>query len=539
MLGVKQPSDMASRSSVIAPGTETGDRPVLTWKWVQPKRQYRLGRFLACCIEDQAIQLAAAKSIGTRQTLVDVRKVYIASPKATGEERAIFIANTLREYVAEFGGRYPNISICISGPETAYRTLEMPALSRRELAAALVFEAKRNLPFPVEQSVFDYRTIQESTDKGSNGIKVALLAATGRLLTENLAPFDQLNLEVEHVYHVQDVIGQMLRNIRRFSEAKSYAVLNVKQDTTEISFYAGSNLEFTHLSNIGSAFLARRSDPTVFEYFSESLAGELQNSLDYYTGQFSTEFSSQVYIYGDLAYSDDLVNMLTDRFGFSFMRFPIGGISCTGSSREECQSTLPVCLPATAAALCTARLANLLPPNRKNQLRIRHINRLGIVAALLLGLALITGWIMQRMSVTSAQERLGASSRQLEIYRGSEAYAAYSRIKQQIAVDQSYLEKIRQSPSFLGLSLKELSRLTPSSIRLSDLDYNASQPNQNLELRGEVRSTTVPPEIILAEYVEALTSSPFYADITVKRHVKRRVGDQFRLEFELTAKATV
>ncbi len=59
----------------------------------------------------------------------------------------------------------------------------------------------------------------------------------------------------------------------------------------------------------------------MFEYFAESLASEIQNSLDYYSGQFASRFGSQLYIYGDLAYSDDLIELLDNRFELEFRAF--------------------------------------------------------------------------------------------------------------------------------------------------------------------------------------------------------------------------
>jgi hypothetical protein len=250
------------------------------------------------------------------------------------------------------------------------------------------------------------------------------------------------------------------------------------------------------------------------------LATEIQNSLDYYAGQYSSQFSNQIFVYGDLAYSDELIGKLTDRFGLSFSRFPADMLSFVHRRNLDFEDTLPVCLPVAAAAISDCRLADLLPEEAKASRSARTINRLGWTATVAATALLTTAWLTQIGQVKTANEDLRRLQQEVDKFRASEMFATYNHLKRNIAVSQSFLTKAKESPSYLNLNLKELSRLTPAPVRLQILDYRAGSGERNLNLSGVIHTSDTPPELALAELVENLEGSPFYTDVRVDRNVK-------------------
>jgi Tfp pilus assembly PilM family ATPase len=518
------------------PESPSNERKAVSLNWRLPKRQLQLGRRLAFSVDDEAVQMAAASHMGSKISLLSVRKTYIPRSAESSSARHAFVLGAIREFVAEFGGRSPSVSVTVDGQETALRTILMPRLKPRELSAAVTYEAKRQIPFPVEDCHFDFRTIQHVTGGAEHQLKVAVLAATRRLVQEKLTPLQELDLEVGQVYHAQDVIGQLLPSLPHFNPDMDYAFINVQRDRSEVSYYHGNNLAFFHVSSLGSSFLANRSDPTMFEYFSESLATEIQNSLDYYSGQYSAQFSNEIYIYGDLAYSDELIGRLTDRFGLSFVRFPAELLSFVHRRNLPFEDTLPVCLSAVAAAVCQAKLANLLPDTLKAVRRRRTANRLGVAAIAMLTGLLSISWLGDVSSVRTANEQLRRVEQEVEKFRASEMFSTYNHVKRSIASSESFIAKAKDIPSFFGLNLKELSRLTPAAVRLQHLDFQPGSSERDFVLAGVVTTDNTPPELVLAEFVANLEASPFYANIRVDRNVKKRVPQGFQLEFNLSLK---
>jgi len=506
---------------------------------VPPRMQYSVGRHLAFCIEDESVQMAAASHFGSKVILQNVRKAYIPASLKTDQDREGLILAAINEFRREFGGRHPIVSITLAGPETALRTISMPELRAGELHSALAFEARQQIPFPIEDCYYDYRVIEKITSESEKRLNISVLAATRRAVQEQITPLSELGLEASWVYHTQDVIGHLLRSLPSFDEAKAYALINVKRQRAEISFHRGANLEFLHVSSLGSSFLANRSDPTMFEYFAESLATEIQNSLDYYTGQYSSHFSNQIFVYGDLSYTDDLIDMLSDRFGFEFKRFPAEELDFIGERNLEHQDSLSVCLPVLAASVNRVRLANLLPEGQKEKHRRQKTDRFGVSALIVLICLLATFWLAAMASTGASRERLHRLERQVTEFKATEMYATYNRLKREIARSQAFLNLTADEPSYMGLNLKELSQITPPAVRLYMLDYRSQIEGHNFTLAGVITTGESPPELVLAEFIENLTASPFYEDVKVEQQAKKRVRDEFELEFSLSMRGII
>ncbi len=506
---------------------------------VPPRKQYSLGRHLAFCIEDEAVQMAAASHFGPKVVLHSVRKAYVPASVESDHDRQGLILGAINEFRREFGGRHPIISLTLAGPETALRTISMPELKSGELESALGYEAKEQVPFPIDDCHYDYRVIEKIASENDKRLNISVLAATRRLVQEQMTPLSELGLDVAYVYHTQDVIGQLLRSLPLFDDGTAYAMINVKRQRAEISFHRGANLEFLHVSSLGSSFLANRSDPTMFEYFAESLATEIQNSLDYYTGQYSSQFSNKIFVYGDLSYTDDLIDMLSDRFGFEFRRFPSESLEFIRDKKLEYEDSLSVCLPVLAASVNRVRLANLLPEDRKESRRRRMTDRLGVSSLIVLACLLATLWLGAVASTNTSLERLNQQERRVDQFKATEMYSTYNRVKREIARSQAFINLTTEEPSYMGLNLKELSHITPSSVRLYSLDYRSQAEGRNYFLAGVITTGETPPELVLAEFIENLTASPFFEDVKVDHQAKNRTHGRFELEFSLSMKGII
>jgi len=506
---------------------------------VGPGARRYLGRRLAFCITDQAIQMAAAVHGYNRPTLIATQKSYVPSTMMDDAQRTDYVNRAVLEFVAQYGGHNPRASLAVSGPRTALRTFTLPALSRSKLSAAIGYEVKRQVPFAPDDCLYDYRLIERVEHNKERKVRAAILAATRAEVDARLAPIRQAGCEVDEVCVSQDVIGRLLSSLKGFSDSVFYTLIDIQPQRTEVAYYHGGNLAFVHTSSVGSSFLRRRSDPTVYEYFAESLATEIQNSLDYYGGQFAAHQAPEVFIYGDLSYSSDLAERLTDRFGFKFRRFPVEDLRIPVAKQLQDHETLAVCLPAVAACCNRVRLPNLLPAEAKRRLMQKRIDRYSIAALVALTLTGGGQWLASARELATQREHLAEMRQVLGELQNSDAYRTYQVLKNKISGDQSFITKINQQHPEVAVGLKEISRLTPSAIQLFNLEYQHGQGDANMLLSGLVRTNTTPPELVLAEFVENLTASSLFADVTVERHVKRRQPEGFLMEFHLNLRSRV
>ena len=506
--------------------------------WLTPARTFGVGRHVGFSIDENSIQMASARHNGVGVTLTEVSRIDL-SQISDLDARRRKISTSIKEFVGRHGGRRATVSISVNGPETALRTSIMPDLGRSQLDSAVMYDSKRLLPFPQNECIFDYRPAQRITTESGRRLKISVLAATRRLIEDTLKPFDELGLEVTCLRHSQDVTGQLLSCLPNFSPDSGYALINIQHHGSEIAFYHGTTLEFAHIISIGSSFLGDRNDPTTFEYFAESLASEVQNSLDYYSGQYSTNFANQVFIYGDLSYTDELLSLLSERLGLSFLRFPTERLDFVHKGDASWHADLPLCLPAVAAATNRVKLPNLLPPERKQARHNRSAHRVGIAAVIALLCFFGAHWYAARTSLQTAREHLNHLNQQVETFRASESFKTYNHLKRSIARSQAYINAAKESPSYLGLNLKELTHMAPSSVKLQTLDFRTDSQNRNMHLTGEIVTEQTPPELTLAEFVENLEASPFYEDVEVTRNRKMRIPEGFKLEFLVSMKGII
>jgi hypothetical protein len=89
------------------------------------------------------------------------------------------------------------------------------------------------------------------------------------------------------------------------------------------------------------------------------------------------------------------------------------------------------------------------------------------------------------------------------------------------------------------LALKDLSRLTPTAVALTNLRFTTAAEDYNLSLTGQLATTSTPPEIVLAELVEALRASPFFEDVTIQRHSKRATETGHSIQFSLDLRGVI
>ncbi len=500
---------------------------------IRPRRWFTFGRHLAFAIDDSSVQMAAASHFGRRKRIRDVRKINIPPELIGLPARSDFIANTVENYIDTFGSLGSRISIALSGKETVLRTFLTPVMKKQQLASAVRFEAQKQIPFALEDCIYDFQPAAKIVGAGQVRFKVALHAATRRLVEENLEPFRQRKITVSWAYHSQEVIGQTLRHLSDYHADRHYTLINIDRNHSEISFYRGSLLEFFHVTTIGASVLGKRSGQEYFENFAQLMATEIQTSLDYYAGQYQRSTPDKVFVCGDLAHSSELIQMLNKYTGFEFERFPAEKLNFVSTDKCPFAQALPVCLPALASSVCDVNLANLLPAEDRLRQLTRRIHSAAQFGLTILLLVLAVGWGVLKAKAIIAEHTLVDLNQQVESFKNSPAYHTYNQLMRQIASDRAEIDKVKELPSYLSLNLKELSLLTPPSIRLFHLAYQTGDPERNFTLQAVATSTDIPPEIIVAEYVETLNSSPFFEKVTLSRHVKRQTATGFEIEFQI------
>ncbi|SYZ72510.1 hypothetical protein TRIP_C20625 [Candidatus Zixiibacteriota bacterium] len=507
--------------------------------WHFWKRRLGYHRTIAILVEENAIQMATAQHVGHKSYLLNVNKIYIPSSLSGDEKRQDFITGEIDNYIHEHKGLWTRYVLGVGGAESAVRILNLPRLSGKELRQAIYWAGNNQIPFSLDDAYFGYHIIDSTRNVDRPAVDTSLIAVSKKEVHNRLAQI-RSGVEIEVVYHELEAIGFLLKYIPGFSLEKTYTLLNVKKNHSEISFFRGRRLEFQHISSIGAANIGPAAkDKDHIREFADNLAEEIQNSLDYYAGQFSRLTTDTVYIYGDLSYSDELTGHLTDRFGIEFKRFPVERLVINQSRAREFADPISVSLSTASLALVEGDVINFLPPDMREEQLTSRITRWAVpslaAAALILGFF----WIIYKHQTDLNEFRLAQANAGFEQYQHSPAYITYEKIKRQLQADKTLLEKLSHQPTFLNLNLKELSLLTPEKIYLDNYDLSSEGDIYTLNLGGRAISSAQPPEVTLAEYIARLEGSPFYHKVTLKKYGKRMDGGQFVIDFQIEMETTI
>jgi len=502
-------------------------------KKINPRHRYYLGKTIAFSIDNGAVQISVVKHGGKSIKIICVEKEYFPKENFDEVAKQKFIINKIDEIINKYGGLWTEVLLSLSGNKTTYRTFLMPALNKKELTSAIQYEVKKQIPFPIEDCYYDYRSTYKIKKENTCKYKIALHAVTKDIVNQQLSYFNPSGIDVAKIYSADEAMGELLSYLTDFDKSDNYILLNLGLSSIDISFYKGSILEFSHHSSLNSNLLGANPKSTKYEYFAELIINEVQNSLDYYAGQYSSDTNNKIFVYGDFAYSLELLNLLNNKKNLELTPFPVEKLSFLSRQKDGYIQTIPVCLSSFATSICKTELANLIAPEEKRTQHQNRINKYLQIGLIILVLSGLYSWVYKNNDLKLYHNNLKSITRQVDKFKNSDAFHSYNLIKRKITIDEAYLNKIKQSSHYFSLNLKELSHITPVFVTLTNLDYNPNQTDNNYFLQGFIQSENIPPEIILAEYVENLLASPFFDKVKIIKHTRKNEKNISKLEFQI------
>lgn len=504
------------------------------------KRRLGLLRTISLVIDPDSVQMATVQKLGFFSRLLDVTKIYVPASIKNEEVGQNFITNRINEYIKKHNRPFTRYILGAGSQETIFRILTLPAMPKKELHKAILWEGNKRIPFDLNHACFGYHTSSRISNDGNKTIAVSLIAVSRKEIDRMLELVAPLNIKIDAIYLNQEAIGYLLPNIQGYTNQKTYALVDIGKNSAEISYYSGMHLEFAHASSIGTESLSGGSDAgKTYEQFTEKLQSEIQNSLDFYAGQFSRTFSEKIFIYGDFSYSDDLIDKLSHNLGLQFSRFPVDTWKSSRKVKKELLGSIPPVLSSVALALSEYGLIDFLPPEIKEERATSRFYRFAVPALIVFTAVLIGHWSSLKYDNDIEKFKLTKAQNQIEHFKNSKSFRLYNQIKQQIAFDKAFLDKLKSNPTFLHLNLKELSRITPQQIKLDMYDLKATPQKPELLLTGKTISNDPPPEIILAEFIARLEHSPFFEKVEIKKYSKQFKNNHFILDFQIEMSAVI
>jgi len=160
------------------------------------------------------------------------------------DEEAVSAA--LAEMVADCGFTTHNVVASVGGnTSVTVRVASMPRMSGRELADAMDYELDRQVPFPIDQVIYDYQIIESASGGGEDEMSVLLAAAQEDMVNAHVAAITGARLHPIHIDIEPLALSRALVNVSTngYSE-QTVAIAHIGASQTEISIVRNGNLEF-------------------------------------------------------------------------------------------------------------------------------------------------------------------------------------------------------------------------------------------------------------------------------------------------------
>jgi type IV pilus assembly protein PilM len=231
---------------------------------------FKLGRRSEADVVGLDIQpgLVAAVQVRVNGGIIAERGALTTLPSDTVREGDVVdegvLAETLRELFAA-NKLSKRVRVGVANQRTVMRTLELPPVTdRKELAAAVRFQAQDQVPMPLANAVLDFHPLGIIDTPGGPRQRVVLVAAQRDMIERLLAAVRRAGLRAEGI----DLSAfALIRSLYRHDEEHSGRVMYLNVDgLTNVAIAEGTVCRFTRvlgggLEEMASEIAERRSIP--------------------------------------------------------------------------------------------------------------------------------------------------------------------------------------------------------------------------------------------------------------------------------------
>jgi len=229
-------------------------------------------------------------------------------------------AATVKRLIKDTGAKGREVQIALPESKIFSRVIEVPALSQRELASAIKWEAEQYIPLPLDQVNLDFTILRDTKATGTNKMEVLLVAAPKTLVDKYLSILELA--EITATAAETEIIATARALVRSLPNVKSILVVSMGAQTTDVGILRGGILAFTRSIPAAGDAITRAigqgldfSSPQAEEYkrtyglqtdkldgkivlaakpIMDSVVGELRRALAYYQEKFKEPIQSVV-----------------------------------------------------------------------------------------------------------------------------------------------------------------------------------------------------------------------------------------------------
>ncbi|HNT35680.1 MAG TPA: type IV pilus assembly protein PilM, partial [bacterium] len=483
------------------------------------------------------------------------------SPEDSQKKRGQILASIWKEY--KF--RTKEVYLSVPGRGAIVRQFRIPRVTGDRLDRIVRFEAKQQIPIPLDQVILDYHCF----DSGEPELDVTLIAIRKTAIEEYVAVLDVAKLRPD----VIDVAPLCLFNALVDNEADPSEVVGLIDfgaSETNIVIYQNKIVRFIRSAPVGGNVItesiqsqmgfasfaeaeemklslsSQRSSSkgpesltadqqratSVVESSLDRILGEVRRSIDFFISKPEGEALTRVLITGGTSRIPGIEERIEERLGVSVTKadtFELAKVETAPIEAQGLAEVGPVVLGLGARAAGKSIVAmNFIPPSVKESKVLKQRTAYLVIQAALVLLTAFAGVL----HINSQLKKYDEANQYLENIIHFEGVGDKAKdLLTELGKMNERFEKLKgvlNQRGRLSSMLFEIAKIAPPEIWL----YQLRGSQRNFVLKGKCETRDA---IKINEFIEVLNLNPFFSGIEVKTQVPK--GDY--VEFEIAVNELV
>ena len=473
-----------------------------------------------------------------------------------------------------------NIVTSVFGQKVAIKNVTLPKVAKAELRDAIIWNAKKDLPFPIEQSMVDFKILGEISEKGVPKLSSVIAIADQEIIQTHLELLKKMDTIPSRVVIVPLAIYNTFYFFTEKNQIKNGVVIDIGSSNTYMIFISEGNLQFAREIGIGGEDITQGligsistdkgvinidrefaeklkidvgiADENNFALYKEGisnsqvgmmmkptlekLASQIQRTFDYYRSKFPKSDPEKVYISGGTASMKNFAPFLTEALGREVLvlnPFEYVKVSDKISNKEDLDKAAPFLSVAFGNAIDERRGLNLLPPE------IQIIPLLNFQKKIFIRAFILIAFILSifSLNIISGKSEYKDRLESMNVH-GKSAVSVLQEYKklnsEKAAVENernNFMAQVRDISGEVDIVgvMKILSSVTPNYITIN----NVSIENKNVIFDGYINNPEFNSEIYIADFGVKIERTGFFMKVEPYREISPEGGSE-SLNFEIS-----
>lgn len=197
-------------------------------------------------IGTRAVRLAEVQVSGGRPTLTRFGRMLL--PVGAVDHGEVqdpqAVATAITTLWKRLGLSGKSVHVGVANRRVVVRVIELPAMSREDLAGAIRFQAQEHIPIPLDQAVMDFEVIDETTnEQGEKSQRVLVVAAERTTIEPLLAAISTAKLELASLELNAYPLVRCFGNATGAAEA----IVDLGAGVTNVVIHRDNKIRFTRI----------------------------------------------------------------------------------------------------------------------------------------------------------------------------------------------------------------------------------------------------------------------------------------------------